>query len=170
MSIDSIRASATSLTRTVRQRNIVEYLAAAYVIGRFGWIAVTAHSALVALGATLVSAAGLMVAFQLSKRASARGIAPDLPADRLVAAYRSELCRQRDALSSVALWYLGPFIPGMVLLFAGRTMERAAGRRPAALAGTAVVAFVFAAVWFANAESSKRLQRRIDELDSPASP
>lgn len=168
MSIESIRAGADALTSSVRRRNMFEYLAAAYVTGRFGWIAATAHGRLVAIGAILVSAAGLFVAFQLHKRGSARPIAPDLPAESLDEAYRTELCRQRDALRSVALWYIGPFIPGMVLLLAGRTLERHAGQWSAALPGAAVVTIVFTAVWFANAESARSLQRRINALDSPS--
>lgn len=168
MSIATIRAGAADLTRTVRQRNIIEYLAAAYVIVRFGWIAATGHSALVVTGATMVCAAGLFVAFQLSRRASARTIAPDLPDESLVAAYRTELCRQRDALRSVALWYIAPFVPGLALLFAGRALEPHAGRLPMALPAAAVVAIVFTAVWFVNAQAADRMQRRIDALDSPS--
>jgi hypothetical protein len=164
MSIETLRASAAYLTSTVRRRNLIEYLAAAYVACRFGWIAGSAHATLVRAGAALVCAAALYVAFQLYQRGSARPIAPDLPADRLAAAYRSELCRQRDALRSVATWYIGPFIPGMALMLAGRVLERH-DHGTGALPAGAVLVFVGAAVWYANAEAARRLQRRIDEID-----
>jgi hypothetical protein len=154
------------LYKTVRRRNIGEYLAAAYVAGSFAWRAATAHGAIVTAGDVLVAAAAVFVAYQLYRRGSARAIPRELDAAAYAAAYRAELCRQRDALRDVPLWYIAPFVPGLALLTIGRMIEGQAAQRTSALAGSAVVVFVFAVVWFVNAQTARRMQWRIDEVDA----
>jgi len=166
MTIEEIRARGDYFYKTIRRRNIGEYLAAAYVAGSFSWRAAVAHGALVRAADVLVAAGALFVAYQLYRRGSARTIAPALDDTSYAAAYRAELCRQRDALNNVLLWYIGPFVPGLALLVIARTAEGNAAHRTLALAGAAVVAFVFAVVWFINAQAARRMQWRIDEMES----
>jgi len=167
MTIEEIRARGDYFYKAVRRRNIGEYLAAAYVAGSFSWRAAVSHGALVRAADVLVAAGALFVAYQLYRRGSARTIPPALDDTSYAAAYRAELCRQRDALSNVLFWYIGPFVPGLALLVIARTAEGNAAHRTLALAGAAVVAFVFAVVWFINAQAARRMQWRIDEMDSP---
>jgi hypothetical protein len=53
-----------------------------------------------------------------------------------------------------------------VLLLVGRIVELHAAHWTRALAGGAVVAFVFGVVWFINGQAARRMQWRIDELDA----
>ena len=77
---------------------------------------------------------------------------------------------QRDALRSVGVWYLAPFLPGMALLLAGRWFQSHATRRSLgadhliiALTGLMVIV-VFVSVWLLNQRGARQLQRRIEDL------
>ncbi len=101
-----------------------------------------------------------------SARATPEGGAPiiDFP--------REELIRQRDALRTVGRWYLAPFVPGMVLVMAGRWFQSHAHGRSIetdhliVLAVSAVMAVFMGFVWALNQWGARQLQKRIDELDS----
>jgi hypothetical protein len=90
--------------------------------------------------------------------------------DALVASYRAQLIRQRDALRSVGAWYLAPFAPGMALLMLGRWFAFRPADRPIGLdhmiilLSSAIVALGFFVVWLLNQRGADWLQRRIDEL------
>jgi amino acid transporter len=83
---------------------------------------------------------------------------------------RSQFVRQRNALTSLFWWYVLPFLPGIVLFFAGNGLDpaiEAAGPpiwvRWSVLAGiAALIAFI---VWL-NRLGARRLQKRIDEIDA----
>jgi hypothetical protein len=79
--------------------------------------------------------------------------------------YRRELERQRDLLQSVWLWYLGPLIPGPVVLMVAKVRIYPGQLR---LFGLNLGAFTlfFVLVWMLNQRGARRLQSRIDELDS----
>ncbi len=83
---------------------------------------------------------------------------------------RQELIRQRDALRSVGLWYLAPFIPGMALVMMGRWFQSHAAHRALAfdhlliLLTSGLAVLVFLAIWLLNLYGAKRLQQRIDAL------
>jgi hypothetical protein len=121
-------------------------------------------------GSALTIIAALFVVWQLHKRAAAQ-VLPASSGMPLVDFHRAELIRQRDALKSVGVWYLAPFIPGVLLLGLGRYFQaHAAGRTLARdheiiLLANAVVVLVFGAIWLLNSWGAERLQKRIGELD-----
>ncbi len=90
--------------------------------------------------------------------------------EALIDFHRGELTRQRDALRSVAVWYLAPFFPGVILLFLGRWFQAHASHRPVGLDHLIIVlcgviiALFWLVVWLLNQRVAERLQRRIDEL------
>ena len=110
----------------------------------------------------------LFVAWQLHRRGSTESTPQ--PGESLVEAYRRQLIRQRNALRTVGIWYLAPFVPGMALIMLGRWYQMHAPGRPIAqdraiiLASSAFVVLVMAAIWLLNLRGARRLQKRIDEL------
>jgi uncharacterized membrane protein len=120
------------------------------------------------LGAALVIAATVFVAWRIHRQASAKSV-PEV-GEALRDFHRQELIRQRDALRSVGRWYLAPFVPGMVLVMAGRWFQSHAANRPIALdhlgilltSGIAVL--LIGGIWWLNKRGADRLQQQIDQL------
>lgn len=166
MSIDQIRNRANNFRETARNRNIVEYLAAAYVAGSSAWQAWTAHSPWSRLGFVLLLLGTLTVAYQLRRRASARRISSQLPAADYLAAYRDELRRQQDALRNVAAWYLAPFLPGLAVILIARTLEHHPAQWLQALFLAAAMAILYGGIWMVNVTTASSMQRDIDDVDS----
>ena len=82
---------------------------------------------------------------------------------------RAQLVRQRDALKSVFWWYMLPFIPGLAMILIGNGMETPAGQGPPIWVrwlALAVMAGVFAGIWWLNQRVARKLQRHIDEIDA----
>jgi hypothetical protein len=168
MTLAEIHGKARAFRVKIRRRNALEYFGCVLVIAGFVPALLHRDGWMMQVGAGLIMAATVLVAWQLHRRAST-GPAVE-SGDTLVASYRQELVRQRDALRSVAVWYLAPFAPGMTLLLLGRWFQFHATRRPVtldhliiALCGL-VAALVFLVVWLLNQRGADRLQRRIEEL------
>lgn len=159
MPLDDIHALAEKFARRIRIRNLVEYLAAVVVIGAFGWYAYAIPGLLVKLGSLMVVAGTMIVVWQLHRRAA------PLPTSGMdcLAHLRAELIRQRDALRSVTVWYLGPMVPGMALFLIGLYLYVPPARRHV-LFTAALCIVVFAGVWALNYWGASRLQKRIDAL------
>ncbi len=82
-----------------------------------------------------------------------------------------ELERQRDALSSAWLWYIAPFMPGLIWELWLRATAHPAGLPPAAdralvLFLTMSAAFFWIAVGFAFSWASARLDVRLERLNT----
>lgn len=156
--------------RQVRMRNAIEYAACVLVVLLFGGGAIAtliAGETMIALSLLLVVAGTIIVARNLHRRASnlAR-IAEDPCLDHLRRQYR----RQYDALRSVPVWYIGPLLPGVILLYAVITYKVArvsdAASALAGLAGPAAVTFgLFGVVIVANILAARAIRRKLDELD-----
>ena len=79
---------------------------------------------------------------------------------------RAELVRQRDLLRSIWLWYLGPFIPGLVVLIAAFARTSYVHAHPAVLLiDLLLFGAIFLAIGRVNARGARKLQEQIDELD-----
>lgn len=162
LTLTEIRMKSEGYERRIRRRNAIEYAASAVVVVLFGAYAFLLPGLLVKLGSVLVIAGTLVVVWQLHRRASVE----QTSASDCTSHLRGLLERQRDALRSVALWYLGPLVPGMAVLLVGlyiRAMPVPQARlRVLIVAGICV--FVFAGVWLLNRWGAKRLQKQIDAL------
>ena len=166
MPLDQLHAQAAKLHHTVQRRNLVEYIAAAIVIAVFGLYVFILPGILFKAGSLLVIAGTLVVVWQLRRRATAEPLPLGAPLADLVAFHRRELIRQRDALRSVAVWYLGPMVPGMAVFLAGmyvRAMDIPPARNRVLIV-IAICVAVFAGVWALNVWGASRLQKRIDAL------
>jgi hypothetical protein len=79
--------------------------------------------------------------------------------------HRSELERQRDFISHIWRWYLGPLIPGMVVLTVASALANSSSHGLVRLAiSDAIMAFSVILVWRLNVRAARCLQRSIDEL------
>ncbi|OYX48500.1 MAG: hypothetical protein B7Y90_09865 [Alphaproteobacteria bacterium 32-64-14] len=168
---DEMRARATVFQRKVSRRNLVEYIASAFVIVVFGWYATWPVPAtpLWPIANIMIIAGVLLIVWNLHRLARANAPPPAASAASLIDFQRAEYVRQRDALKSVWLWYIGPVVPGLILWLVAMGMG-APGHTPVrtlgSLAGTAVVAaLVFGGIILLNLLGAARLQRLIEDLD-----
>ena len=168
MSLAEIHQKARKLERGVRWRNIREYVASVVVVLGFSPVLFHRDSWMMQAGAALIIAATVFVAWRIHRQASARAV-PEA-GEALREFHREELIRQRDALRSVGRWYLGPFVPGMVLLMMGRWFQSHVGGRSLAmdhlgiLLTSGVCALVFGGIWWLNLRGVRHLQEEIDRL------
>lgn len=156
-----------ALVRTVTIRNRFEFIAGAMVIA--GTLAATITS--MANGGFTMAVAGLIalglgagfVCLQLWLRA--RAPAPIDGANPSIQQYRRDLEQQRDALASVWLWYLLPFIPGFVLIYADVALDIAGGWRLAVVLALAAATTGFLLwVWRLNSQAARDLDAEIADL------
>lgn len=162
-SLDEVREEVERFHRIIRQRNLVEYWAAAAVGIAIGVAIFQAHTPVLRAGLGLEIAGVLCVAYGLNRRASTRAIPSDLAEWGWVAFYRRELTRQRDALYAVPSWYIGPLVPGMLLIAAARRTGSGLVWRQAG-AAFPMLAIVLLIVWL-NRRAARALQSKIDALD-----
>ena len=162
MSAQEVRVLSEKFERTISQRNRREYAASAFVVVWFGVWAWVAKSAVVALGCWLVVLGALYVVYHLHRHGAARPVGQQ-EVMSCVEFHRSELARQRDLLRSIWWWYLGPFVPGMLLILVGFWLERP----DRGLVGFGLfVAATFVGIGLLNQRVARKLQRRIDDLDA----
>jgi hypothetical protein len=159
---DELRARLNRQQRTVRMRNLVEYVAGLLVIVFFAFLGIGEENELVRAGAILVVLGTAVVLWQLHRRASA---APVPAEGDLMAFQRQQLVRQHAALKSVPLWYLGPFAPGLGLLTFARFRDVTPADAAGPIFGVVWIVAVFAGVWLLNHVAARRLARQIETLD-----
>ena len=169
ISLDDLRAKARRFKRRISWRNAYEYLTCVIVFYAFGRYIVNFPFPLIRAGSVLVMVGSLFLAWQLHRRASSKPLPSDAGERSWLEFRRAQLVRQRDALRSVAWWYVGPLVPGVVVFRCGVEFELDASapfergwKANALIAG--VLLLVIAWNWFA----AWRLQRKIDALDREA--
>ena len=165
--------STDRLTRNVRIRNAIEYIAGGLVIVLFGASAVDAMIKgewLIAVSLALVVAGTLMILWNLRKRASNLVRLPEEPC---LAHLRRQYAHQYAALRAVPVWYIGPLVPGVALLYLAigtRVAERTDFVTSIeGLLGPAAITFgIFGMIIAANLLAARALKRKIAELDALA--
>lgn len=174
MPLDEIRRKANKFEGRIRRRNLAEYLAILFllafvVLGLYGNL--MPRTSLGYLAGGLTVAAGLFVGYQLWRRGSARSLPEDCGLKCCIEFHRTELERQRDLLHRIWSWYLGPFVPAMLMSLVATA---AAHKPPFPHHGLpfgvvlATLSLVFFWVWKVNHRAERRLQRQIDELEAVA--
>jgi hypothetical protein len=167
LTVAQIARRAAAFQRTIRRRNVREYVAAALVTAIFAAYAVSAHTALMRLACAAIVAGAIYIVYFLHKHGSAEP--RELTACTIdhLASHRRQLERQRDLLLGIWRWYLGPLVPGLVLFAISVPIEQARfGRGPWIMAAILLAggAAIFAGFAWLNRVVARRLQREIDAL------
>ncbi len=168
-SLEQLRKAARRFNRRISWRNACEYLACVLVMAGFGRYIVLFPFPLIRAGSVLIMIGALFLAWQLHRRASSQRLPTDVGARSWLDFRRSQLVRQRDALRSVAWWYIGPLVPGLVVFRCGVEFELDV-TAPFARGWKAnvLIAAVLLGVIAWNGFTAWRLQRKIDALDRDA--
>ncbi len=171
MSLADVHLHAQRFQSRIRNRNMIEYVAAGSVVACFMWMIATVPEPIVQVGAGLIVAGALYVCWQLYRLGrSATRSELDAASQSWASFHRAELVRQREALRTVWSWYLAPFVPGMLVFLTGVSFTPAnpaplPARLVVFLAGLGLMAAVFAVIWVLNAAAAKRLDAEIAALD-----
>lgn len=169
MSIEEIRGRAGKFERKIYWRNAREYIVALGMVVFFGFEFWRIPYALTRVGYGLMIAGLLYVVWQLHRRGSSRTVPEELGLATSLEFFRRELEKQRALVANVWTWYLGPLVPGWVVLTVAiaRTNPghlRHIGLTLAVLNLVAALGFIF--VWRLNQRAARRLEHRIAELDA----
>jgi hypothetical protein len=165
MSLEMIRKRAGKFEKKVLWRNVREYAGGAIAAALFASFFVKSHDIFFKVACAMMIAGLAYMAYQLHRRASARSMPTDLGTANSLQFHRSELERQRDFISHIWRWYLGPLIPGMVVFtLASALADSSAHGRVRQAIADGIMAFSVIFVWRLNVRAARCLQRRIDEL------
>ena len=162
MSVEEIRKRSTSFEKKIFWRNMREYVAGAVAIVLLGVSIARSHNLLDRSAFVLLIAGMVYVMYQLHRRGAAKSMPASAAGGPSLDFYRSELTRQRDLTSTVWTWYLGPFVPGLVVSAIASAAHSLQPRHLAVLTfwyGLIAAFFVFA--WRLNVRAALCLQRMI---------
>jgi len=168
MSIAELTARSDRFRSRIQRRNLIEYLAAALVVGVFGWLAFIVPAWSVRVGAGLIILAAIYVCWQVHRVGPESRL--DVPADNLSRVYRRDLVRQRDALKAVWRWYLLPFVPGIVVFVLGTNIEAGVSLPAWAIfvssaISLSFVGLIYFCIWVLNAYAARKLDEEIEALN-----
>lgn len=168
MSVEQIQAVAGKFQRRIHWRNIREYVAAIVVVVFSAYEFFRGGDQLVRTGFGLIIAGTFYLIWHLLSKGSWRPLPEDAGLSSCIEFQRRQLVQQRDLVSSVWRWYLGPLIPGMaILLLAFYHANPGHVKHPSLIVLPEAIFFAVISVAVAklNARAACRLQRQIDELD-----
>jgi hypothetical protein len=165
-----LRARAKAFRNRVQGRNIALYAYSLANLGLTGFLISTGKFNAMAAPGMLLMAAHLFVIWQLWWRARVRSLPVDLGGRAALDFLRHELNRQRDAMAGAWLWYIAPFMPGLIWQLALRASMHPAGFSVAANRSTILflflaAAFFWIAVWLAFSRAAARLEIQIERLN-----
>jgi hypothetical protein len=168
MSVVEVQQHAGRFQRKIWWRNIREYAAAGVVVLFFGYRLMGTADLLVRIGMGLIICGTCYLTWQLHRRGSSRPLPTQAGLSNFIEFQRRELVRQRDMLTNLWSWYLGPLLPGLVVMIVAMGRANPAHRQDIWLL-TAIYLGVILAVFLGidrlNKRAARRLQRQIDELD-----
>ena len=168
MSVEQIRSEATRFERKIGQRNMREYVGAILAILLFAFQFVRAHELLPRVGCGLVIAGTIYVVWHLLTRGSPGSMGADAGRSSWIDFRRAELVRQRDLLRGIWRWYIGPLVPGILLVFIAAARKSHAAPHSLLIwtADAVVVAAVLLGIAWLNKKAARKLQQQIEELDA----
>ncbi len=159
--IEELRRRSLAWETAIRRRNIREYGAAILVAIACVVILFLSTPWHVRAGAVLTLAGLATVCFHIHRKGSA-----PVPSDAATPSrdwYRNELTRQRDLLSGVWKWYLGPQIPGLAMWLAGGLWDHPE-RWPRVLPVCAGAAAIFIVIGKLNTHTARKIDKEIATL------
>jgi hypothetical protein len=161
ITLNDIRTRAARLERRIYWRNMREYGAGVLVVAAFTVQLWRGHGWQLAPPLLLIVGT-IYVMFQLHRRGGARSLPADAGLRASLDFHLRELGRQRDALHTVWLWYLLPFVPGFVAALFVKAAESGINAR-LIVSGVVLVLLLFGA-WGLNEWTARKIDRRIQEL------
>ena len=165
MSLEKIRKRAGKFEKKIRWRNFSEYACGAIAAVLLASSFVKSHDVLFRIAFAVLIAGLVYMAYQLRRRASARSMPTDLGAVNSLQFHRAELERQREFISHIWKWYLGPIVPGLLIFTLASALAEPSPHSLGKLALVdAVMASAMILVWRLNVRAARCLQRSIDEL------
>lgn len=169
--LEWVRDRSEAFEKKIRRRDLLETAAAALAVALFGYEALTSPSIVAKVGAGIVVASAVFIAWRLRRARRALGAedAGRPVADRL-RIQRRKVDAQIELLESVVWWYVSPVALGASVFAFG-----VSGASWGTLLTLAVVVGVSVAVWWLNRRAVRRdlrprreeLTRRLRRLQEP---
>jgi len=167
MSVEEIHGRATKFEKKIWWRNFREYAAGAIAIVLLGFSFASSHDVLSRVASALLIAGMAYVFYQLHRQGRAKNVPAAMGLEHSLQFYRNELERQRDLVSNVWTWYLGPFVPGLLISMIAAMLHDTHLRHLAVVAfWYALMAAFFIFAWRLNVRAARCLQRMIDDLQA----
>jgi hypothetical protein len=161
ITLEDIQRRAARWERRICWRNLREYAAGVVGIAIFLTRFWRDHGWRLAPSVLLIGGV-IFVMFQLHRRGATRSLPADAGLRASLDFHLRELERQRDALHTVWLWYLLPFVPGFVAVIVVSAVERGTTAR-LLMSGLVLVLFPIG-VWRLNEWAARKIDGRIQEL------
>ena len=163
ISLDEIRRRASKFEKRMFVVNAREYVAAAVAMTFFAYFLSHTHDTLMRTGFGLLIA-GLAYAMFHLYRKGRPGTASEQIGTQCADFFLEELERTRKLVSNV-WWYLGPLVPGLLVLMVGSARLHS---QPMALLRLTITNLLIAASFVfvvrLNKRAARCLQKQIDEL------
>lgn len=171
ITLSDIRGRAAKFQARIRWRNLALYLYSLANIAITLWLVSKGVSPRYTAPGLLIAAAHLFVIWQLWWRTTVRALPDDLMGRAALDYHRHELERQRDAMSGAWLWYIAPFMPGLVWELWLRATLHPANLSPGTdralvLFLTLSALFFWTTVLMAFQWAAARLETRIERLNT----
>ena len=171
ITLSDIRDRAAALLSRVRLRNGALYLYSIANIVITLFLISRGVSPRYTMPGLLILVAHLFVIWQLWWRTGAHAFPTHLMGTAALDYLRNELTRQRDALSGAWLWYIAPFMPGLIWELWLRATLHPAGLspafdRPLVLFLILSAAFFWIAVGLGFSLAAARLDLRLERLNT----
>jgi membrane protein YdbS with pleckstrin-like domain len=168
-SAEELYRQAQAFQRSTAWRNRSEYAFGALAIGVFTFYIWAFPFWLIRAGCVLTILGTLVMLHQMQRRASSQTPPSASGAMSCLDFHRAALARQRDALRSVWLWYIGPLVPGIVVfrLGVGSAVDIPIPSIYGWIANL-FVASVLLTIVVVNRRAANRLQCQLDQLDAQA--
>ena len=168
MSLEELRTKTARFESCIRSRNRRETVASIFSVALFAFYFFWIPTPLARLGSCLTILGLLYVVYYMNAKGTPAKAPAEAGFETCVEFRRRELERQRDLLRSVWLWYMLPWLPGMLLFFVGAIAAKI--HHTSDWWKAAPIGLVLAlACWFLlwrNRRGADKLQRMIDELDA----
>ena len=161
LTLEEVRQRAARLEGRIYWRNLREYVAGAIVIAALGVRLWHSQGWRLAPPVLLIAGTGYVM-FQIHRRGATRSLPVDVDLKASLDFHIRELERQRNALRTVWLWYLLPFVPGFVAEIVMSAVDR--GVTWPLIAFGAALPLMFIGIWKLNESGARKLDRRIQEL------
>ena len=166
MPVAEIRARAERFQFKGRLVLTINYVNAALIAAAFGWGVVNARNGFLGAGCAFMVLFALVFAGWNRQRRPGRMPTPESSGRAIVDFHRRELERAKIRFKTLALLVL-PALLGVVLIAAGAYASRPGSGALKSLAPIALLLAAWIAIaWFRRRQSSRKLQRQIDELDA----